>query len=309
MEHNLQKETGPEGVRLNKYISEAGYCSRREADRLIEQGAVRIDGQTARMGVRVLPGQQVTVNGEVLAKEEEKILLAFHKPRGVVCTTDTRWGDVTVEELLHYPKRVFSVGRLDKDSEGLLLMTNQGDILNKILKAGNAHEKEYLVTIDRDVTESMLDMLSKGVYLEELGVTTRPCKVEKTGERQFRMVLTQGLNRQIRRMCEAAGCRVARLVRLRVMNIELGDLKPGEYRGVTEEELVRMNQLLQGSSNHPDWRKSSRNLEEKYTAGRDEDDFTGRNEASPARRGEKVYKCRDDKKRNERSRRLGKSEN
>ena len=271
---NLQKDAGSEGIRLNKYISESGYCSRREADRLIEQGAVWVDGQAAQMGVRVFPGQQVTVNGRILTKEEEKILLAFHKPRGVVCTTDTRWGDVTVEEMLHYPRRVFSIGRLDKDSEGLLLMTNQGDMLNKILKAGNAHEKEYLVTVDREVTKDMLDTLSKGIYLEELGVRTKPCRVERTAGNQFRMILTQGLNRQIRRMCRAVGCRVVRLVRLRVMNIELGTLKPGEYRSVTEEEFARLNQLLQGSSNHPG--------QKEYAAGR---------------------------KRNERGQNLGRSEN
>ncbi len=257
MEYGLQKKDGSEGVRLNKYISESGYCSRREADRLIEQGAVRIDGQPPQMGVRVLPGQQVTVNGKILEKEEEKILLAFHKPRGVVCTTDTRWGDVTVNELLNYPRRVFSIGRLDKDSEGLLLLTNQGDILNKILKAGNAHEKEYLVTVDRKVTEDMLDLLAKGVYLEELDTVTKPCRVEKTGDRQFKIILTQGLNRQIRRMCQKAGCRVVRLVRLRVMNIELGGLKPGEYRRITGEEAAQMNRLLRGSSNHPAWRGSA----------------------------------------------------
>lgn len=307
MERSLQKEAGSEGVRLNRYISEAGYCSRREADRLIEQGAVKIDGQTAAVGVRVFPGQQVTVNGEILRKEEERILLAFHKPRGVVCTTDTRWGDVTVDELLHYPKRVFSIGRLDKDSEGLLLMTNQGEILNKILKAGNAHEKEYLVTVDKKVTESILTKLARGVYLKELGVTTRPCRVEKTGEKQFRIILTQGLNRQIRRMCEAVGCRVVRLIRLRVMNIELGDLKPGEYRSVTEEESARMYQLLQGSGNHPDWRKSAGNLEKKHAGDRGEYGFAGRDEAPHVRKEEKVYGCRNDKKGNERSRRLGKS--
>ncbi len=256
MERDLRENAEADGVRLNRYISEAGLCSRREADRLIEQGAVRIDGQTARMGTRVLPGQQVTVNGKILTKEKEKILLAFHKPRGVVCTTDTRWGDVTVDELMRYPKRVFSIGRLDKDSEGLLLMTNQGDILNKILKAGNAHEKEYLVTVDRKVTEDLIGALSEGMYLKELGVRTMPCQAERTGERQFRIILRQGLNRQIRRMCEAAGCHVERLVRVRVMNIELGDLKPGEYRSVTKEEFARMNELLRGSSNHPDRKRS-----------------------------------------------------
>lgn len=245
-----EKEVRP-GVRINKYISESGYCSRREADRLIENGKVRVNGSVAQTGTRVLPGQQVTVNGKPLVKEQEKILLVVNKPRGVVCTTDTRWGDKTVDELLNYPKRVFPIGRLDKESEGLLLMTNQGDILNKILKAGNAHEKEYIVTVDRKITEEFLKKMSEGVYLEELDVRTRPCKVQLVGEKKFRIILTQGLNRQIRRMCEAFHYNVTRLVRVRIMNIELGDLQPGSYRSVTRKELAELKRRLQNSSNHP----------------------------------------------------------
>lgn len=240
-----------ETTRLNKYISESGYCSRREADRLIEAGTVTIDGRIAQMGERVRPGQKVCVEGKPISKEEEMILLAVNKPRGVVCTTDTRWGDRTVDDLIRYPKRVFPVGRLDKDSEGLLLMTNQGDILNKILKAGNAHEKEYLVAVDREITDDFLNSLSKGVYLKELDVTTRPCQVFREGKKKFRIILTQGLNRQIRRMCDAYHYRVVRLVRVRIMNIMLGELAAGKYREISEEEKCELYRRIANSSNHP----------------------------------------------------------
>lgn len=240
------------GIRLNKYISEAGVCSRREADRLTGQGRVTIDGRTAQMGSRVLPGQTVKIDGKALKKEKERILLAVNKPRGVVCTTDKRWGDQTVDDLICYPKRVFSVGRLDKESEGLLLMTNQGDILNKILKSGNAHEKEYLVTVDKKITEEFLRKMAKGVYLPELEVTTKPCRVMLAGEKRFRIILTQGLNRQIRRMCESLHYQVTKLVRVRIMNIELGDLPPGSYRSITKKEYAELMERLRDSSNHPD---------------------------------------------------------
>lgn len=173
----------------------------------------------------------------------------MNKPPGVVCTTDRRWGDTTVYDILDYPKRVFSIGRLDKDSEGLLLMTNYGDILNKMMRAGNYHEKEYVVTVNREIRPDFLEALSRGVYLEELGVTTRPCQVFLAGKNRFRIILTQGLNRQIRRMCAAQGYQVVKLVRVRVMNIELGDLKPGEYRPVSRREYARLCELLRGSKN------------------------------------------------------------
>jgi 23S rRNA pseudouridine2604 synthase len=243
------------GIRLNKYISESGYCSRREADRLIAEGRVMIDGRIAQTGERVQMGQQVTVNGEQISKEEEQVFLAVNKPRGVVCTTDTRWGDRTIDDLIQYPIRVFPVGRLDKDSEGLLLMTNQGDVLNKILKSGNAHEKEYVVSVDREVTDEFLDKLSRGVYLEELKVTTKPCRVYREGKKKFRIILTQGLNRQIRRMCAAFQYRVVRLTRVRIMNIALGDLPLGEYRLLSEAEVQELYRRLQHSSNHPPVKK------------------------------------------------------
>ncbi len=246
----ILKKEKPEGsVRLNKYISDAGICSRREADRLIEAGKVLVDGRRAENGQQIRAGQQVTVDGKEISREEEMILLAFYKPRGVVCTTDKRWGDETVYDLLHYPKRIFSVGRLDKESEGLLLMTNNGEILNKIMRAGNYHEKEYLVTVDREITPEFLEKLARGVYLRELDVTTRPCRVELAGKNRFRIVLTQGLNRQIRRMCGAFHYNVTRLVRVRIMNIELGNLKPGEYRSVSRGEYARLREGLADSVN------------------------------------------------------------
>ena len=237
-------------VRLNKYISEAGLCSRREADRLIEAGRVQVDGKTAVPGQKVSDNQEILVDGKSISKEEEMVFLAVNKPRGVVCTTDKRWGDQTVEELIHYPKRVFYMGRLDKDSEGLLLMTNNGEILNKMMRAGNYHEKEYLVRVNRPVTEAFLSGMAKGgIPVQEQ--QTRPCKVEKTGERTFRIILTQGLNRQIRRMCEYFGYQVVKLKRIRIMNIMLGDLPTGSYREISREEQEELYRRIQGSSNQP----------------------------------------------------------
>ena len=244
MEEQSRKENTAGGIRLNKYLSDAGVCSRREADRLMEAGRVTVDGREACPGTRVTPGQRVEVDGQSVEPEDEFILLAFHKPRGVVCTTDTRWGDRTIYDVLSFPKRVYSIGRLDKDSEGLLLLTNQGEILNKILRGGNYHEKEYVVTVNRKVTQEFLSRLSGGVYLEELGMRTRPCRVWAVGEQQFHIVLTQGLNRQIRRMCKAFDYRVVRLVRVRVMNVRLGQLRPGEYRNVAGKELETLLQQL-----------------------------------------------------------------
>lgn len=244
-------------VRLNKWISDSGVCSRREADRLIEAGRVTVDGQPAAMGTRVVRGQKVSVDGQPVAREKQMILLAVNKPVGVVCTTEKKWGDRTLEELVNYPKRVFSVGRLDKDSEGLILMTNQGDIMNKIMKAGNYHEKEYLVTVDKKITPEFLRKMARGVTLKELNTVTRPCFVELAGENRFRIVLTQGLNRQIRRMCEYFGYRVTRLVRVRIMNIELGKLPSGEYRHLTRTETAALMAAL---------KKSENNTEQKYFA-------------------------------------------
>lgn len=237
-------------VRINKFLSEAGVCSRREADRQIEAGNVTIDGKIAQMGDRVSEGQQVCFQGVPVKKEEEMILIALNKPAGIVCTAEKREKN-NVIDYLNYPKRIYPVGRLDKDSEGLLLLTNNGDIVNKMMRSGNMHEKEYIVTVNRPVTDSFLHGMANGVPLVELNTTTRKCRVERTGKKQFRIVLTQGLNRQIRRMCEYFGYRVQKLVRVRIMNIELGNLEPGKYRNVTSQEYKRLLELIASSSNAP----------------------------------------------------------
>lgn len=249
MSQIFKKERVSSAIRLNKFISDAGICSRREADRMIEAGKVMVDNVMAIQGMKVSPGQCVTVNGKKITREEEMILLAVNKPRGIVCSTQKQGEDQTVYELLQYPKRIFSVGRLDKESEGLLLMTNNGDILNRIMRAGNYHEKEYLVTVDRKITPDFLKKMAAGVYLKELDTVTRPCRVELAGEKQFRIILTQGLNRQIRRMCEASQYKVTRLVRVRIMNIHLDNLKPGEYRSITRKEYAELKSQLRYSSN------------------------------------------------------------
>ena len=236
------------GLRINKYLSEAGVCSRREADRQVELGNVTIDGVTAETGARVFEGQTVLFQGKKVSKEEEMILIAFNKPVGVVCTAEKREKN-NVIDYINYPKRIYPVGRLDKDSEGLLLLTNNGDIVNKMMRSGNMHEKEYVVTVNRPVTESFLHGLANGVPLVELNTTTRKCHVKQVGKKEFKIILTQGLNRQIRRMCEYFGYRVQKLVRTRIMNIELGDLPAGTYRNVTPEEYRQLQALIKDSSN------------------------------------------------------------
>ncbi|MCM1282478.1 MAG: pseudouridine synthase [Roseburia sp.] len=246
-----------EGIRVNKYLSESGVCSRREADRLIAEGAVTIDGQIAILGDQVLPGQRVCCRGSEVRPEEERILLALYKPKGIVCTAEKREKD-NVVDFLQYPKRIYPIGRLDKNSEGLLLLTNNGDIVNRMMRAGNRHEKEYIVTVNKAVTPEFVQGMASGVYIEELSVTTRKCVVEKVAERKFRIVLTQGLNRQIRRMCEAFGYRVVRLIRVRIMNIRLGNLAVGEYREIAGGEYEALMEGLAGSSNAPAREKKRR---------------------------------------------------
>ena len=241
-EEFIQKK---EPVRLNKYLSEAGVCSRREADRLIESGKVTVDGVRAQTGMRVTPGQTVKVGRKVVSKQDEMIVLAVNKPRGIVCTEERRERN-SIVRFLNYPVRVTYVGRLDKDSRGLLLMTNNGDIINKMMRAANYHEKEYKVTVDQEITPEFIRQMSSGVPI--LDTVTRPCRVEKIGKYTFSIILTQGLNRQIRRMCEALGYQVKDLVRVRVMNIRLGSLREGEYRKVTDEELEELYGLLADSS-------------------------------------------------------------
>ncbi len=244
-EEFLQKS---EPVRLNKYLSEAGVCSRREADRLIEIGRVTVDGQRAQTGMRIVPGQVVKVGNKVVSKQDEMIVLAVNKPRGIVCTEERRERD-SIVRFLNYPVRVTYIGRLDKDSHGLLLMTNNGDIINKMMRAANKHEKEYKVTVDKEITEDFLKKMAAGVPI--LDTVTRPCTVKKIGKYTFSIILTQGLNRQIRRMCEALGYEVKDLLRVRVMNITLDGLKDGQYRKLTDQELNELYDQLKDSSALP----------------------------------------------------------
>lgn len=230
-----------ESVRLNKYLSEAGVCSRREADRLIESGKVTVDGERAQTGMRVLKGQVVKVGKKTVSRQDELVVLAVNKPKGIVCTADRRERD-SIVRFLDYPVRVTYAGRLDKDSRGLLLMTNNGDIINQMMRAANRHEKEYKVTVDKEITEEFIKKMAGGVPI--LDTVTRPCKVKKIGKYTFSIILTQGLNRQIRRMCEELGYQVRDLVRVRIMNIRLGSLKEGMYRKLTDAELEELDRML-----------------------------------------------------------------
>ena len=223
-----------QGKRLNKFVADSGYCSRREADRLIAEGRVQVDGRPGALGDRVLPGMRVTVDGQSLSGRGEKVYIALNKPAGIVCTTDPR-EPMNVVDYLDYPIRIFPVGRLDKDSEGLLLMTSDGEIINRILRAAGGHEKEYEVEIDRPVTKEFVEKMSAGVPI--LDTVTLPCRVRRTGEKSFNIILVQGLNRQIRRMYEALGCNVVRLRRIRIMSVRLGAMRPGQWRELSEEEL------------------------------------------------------------------------
>lgn len=233
-------------VRINKFLSEAGYCSRRAADKLIEENRVTINGKVPEMGTKITSKDEIRVDGKrILADTEKPVYLAFNKPIGIVCTTDTRVEKDNIIDYINYPKRIFPIGRLDKPSEGLILLTNDGDIVNKILRARNNHEKEYVVRVDKPVTRDFLQKMSNGVPI--LDTVTRKCEVEKIGPYEFRIVLTQGLNRQIRRMCEYLGFEVRRLKRIRIMNIEL-DLPVGKYRELTKTELNTLNKLLEPSS-------------------------------------------------------------
>ncbi|MCI8274757.1 MAG: pseudouridine synthase [Lachnospiraceae bacterium] len=238
------------GIRLNKYLSEAGVCSRREADRLVEAGRVTVDGKTAVMGQRVDTGRQVCLDGKPVGEKERPVLLLVNKPAGIVCTTAEFRGEKNIVDLVRYPIRLYPVGRLDKESEGLILMTNQGDLMNKILRPGNAHEKEYLVEVNRPVTAGFLEAMRRGVPI--LGTVTAPCQAEKTGQKSFRMVLTQGLNRQIRRMCEYFDYRVTGLKRVRIMHFTLDGIATGGYREATEAELSELSRLLTGSGKGPE---------------------------------------------------------
>lgn len=227
-------------TRLNKFLSEVGYCSRRKADTLIEQGRVTINGEVPEMGTKVKPGDEVRVNGELIVlPKRENVYLAFNKPVGIVCTTNPK-EKKNIIDFINYPTRIFPVGRLDKPSEGLILLTDDGDIVNKILRARNNHEKEYIVTVDRIINEDFIQRMSSGIPILE--TVTRKCEVEQLSKNIFRIVLTQGLNRQIRRMCEYLGYEVVNLKRIRIMNIEL-DVPVGQYRNLTSEELKELDRL------------------------------------------------------------------
>ena len=232
-------------TRINKYLSEAGFCSRRAADKLLEQGKITINGKVPELGTKVEPGDEVRVEGKLVKNgQEELVYIAFHKPVGVVCTTDQKREKDNIIDYIGYPTRIFPIGRLDKLSEGLIFLTNDGDIVNKILRAKNQHEKEYLVTVDKLIDDTFIRDMSKGVPILE--TVTNPCFVEQTGRRQFRIILTQGLNRQIRRMCEYLGYQVSKLQRVRIMNMHL-DMPVGTWRDFRPEELAELNRMLEKS--------------------------------------------------------------
>ena len=236
------------GTRLNKYIADSGYCSRREADRLITEGRVKLDGRVGALGDRVLPGMEVVCDGHRLSGRSKKVYLMLNKPRGIVCTADSR-EPMNVVDYIHYPQRIFPVGRLDKDSEGLLLLTSDGEIVNRLLRAAGGHEKEYEVEVDKPLTREFMQKMISGVPI--LDTVTLPCKLRRTGERSFHLILVQGLNRQIRRMCEALGYNVVTLKRVRINNIHLGKLQSGQWRPLTDAELEGLMDSIKHSSGLP----------------------------------------------------------
>lgn len=229
-----------EQMRLNKYLAHCGVCSRRDADRLIEKGDVAVNGQVAKAGMLVDGGDEILVSGRPVQGVRETVVLAFYKPFGVVCTEKDVHAETIVSDLVDYPARVTYAGRLDKDSEGLLLLSNDGDLIQAMMKGANRHEKEYVVRVNREITPDFLEKMAGGVYLEDLDITTRECRVEQVGRFLFRMVLTQGVNRQIKRMCIACGYRVRELKRVRVMHVTLGDLRPGEYRELSPGDVEKL---------------------------------------------------------------------
>ncbi len=234
-------------TRINKYLSEVGYCSRRVADRLIEEGKVKINGDIPDIGTKIEEGDQVEVKGQIIKKstKQKKIYLAFNKPVGIVCTTDRRVEPNNIIDFIKYPKRIFPIGRLDKSSEGLIFLTNDGDIVNKILRARNNHEKEYIVSVNRQINKEFIQSMSSGVKI--LDTITKNCFVKQLGKKKFKIILKQGLNRQIRRMCESLGYKVKSLKRIRIINIKL-DIPIGKYRLFTKKELFDLNRLLENSS-------------------------------------------------------------
>ncbi len=247
-----------EKIRLNKYLSEAGVCSRREADRLIEEGKVEVNKVIATMGMKISRSDEVTIKGRVVRPVEKRVLYLMNKPRGIICTTQ-RKERPNIMDLVKIPMRVYPVGRLDKESEGLILLTNNGDLVNRIMRAGNFHEKEYIVRVNKPVTRRFVKRMSEGIPI--LDTVTRPCKVEKLDGETFRIILTQGMNRQIRRMCEYLGYQVMELRRVRIMNIQLGDLEEGQMRPVRSEEMEELEKLLKDSDSRP-WKEKQGDLQE-----------------------------------------------
>ena len=234
-----------EPVRINKYLSEIGFCSRREADKLIDANKITVNGKVPEMGTKVLPSDEIRVNGKLVsAKNEKHVYIAFNKPIGIVCTTDTRVEPDNIIDYINYPQRIFPIGRLDKMSEGLILLTSDGDIVNKILRARNNHQKEYVVTVDKPITDDFIRKMGNGVPI--LDTITRKCQVRKIGPNTFNIILTQGLNRQIRRMCEELDYRVRKLKRIRIMNINL-DMPIGKWRHLTPAELQEINEAVESS--------------------------------------------------------------
>ena len=229
-----------EQIRLNKYLASCGICSRREADRLIEQGRVQINGETALVGQSVTAEDEIKVNKKLVKGRSKRVVLAYYKPIGVVCTEKDKYADKKVTDMIKYPVRVTYAGRLDKDSEGLLLLTNDGDLINAMMRGANRHEKEYVVKVDKKITPAFLSDMEKGVYLKELELTTRPCEIREIGPYTFQIILTQGVNRQIRRMCETLGYQVKSLKRIRVMSVKVDGLKPGEYRELNPNEMEQL---------------------------------------------------------------------
>lgn len=232
-------------MRINKYLSAQGVCSRREADRLLEAGRITVDGVAAMCGQQVDDNSVICIDGSRISDEKpQDVLMAFNKPRGIVCTTTDNQGKNNIVDYIGYDKRIYPVGRLDKDSDGLILLTNNGEITDKILRSVNGHEKEYVVKVNKKITDTFLKNMADGVYLKELDVTTKPCSISRINNYTFRIILTQGLNRQIRRMCQESGYKVESLTRVRIMNIELGGLKIGEYRIIEGKEKTMLYESL-----------------------------------------------------------------
>lgn len=231
--------------RINKYLSSHGVCSRREADRMVAEGRVLVDGKTAVIGEMVDDSNTICIDGrQISSASPEQIIIAFNKPVGIVCTTKDRHNKNNIVDYIRYPERIYPVGRLDKESDGLILLTNDGDMMDRILRSVNGHEKEYIVSVNRPINDTFIKRMSEGIYLEELERTTKKCVVRKVSDRTFRIILTQGLNRQIRRMCDALGYKVTKLTRIRIMNIELGELAVGQYRELTESEVTVLKEQL-----------------------------------------------------------------